>query len=101
MGLTVSATEKGFAGDVIVTAGLDDEGTIVYLDIQTPDETEGLGKRCSEPTFTDQFVGKCAPFAYGEDGIEAITGATVTSTAVINALNGLVPAGEVTPGDDK
>ena len=93
MGPTVSATEKGFAGDVIVTAGLDDEGTIVYLDIQTPNETEGLGKRCSEPDFINQFIGKKGPFAYGEDGVEAISGATFTSTAVINALNTIMSGG--------
>ena len=93
MGPTVSATEKGFAGDVTVTAGLADDGSIAYLDIQTPDETEGLGKLASEPEFTGQFIGKTGPFAYGEDGIEAITGASFTSTAVINALNTIVSGG--------
>ena len=93
MGPTVSATEKGFAGDVTVTAGLADDGSIAYLDIQTPDETEGLGKLASEPEFTSQFIGKTGPFAYGEDGIEAVSGASFTSTAVINALNTIVSGG--------
>ena len=93
MGPTVSQTEQGFAGDVTVTVGFNDDGTIAYMDVQTPNETEGLGKLASEKAFTDQFIGKSGPFAYGEDGIEAVTGASFTSTAVINALNTIVEGG--------
>ena len=93
MGSTVSQVEKGFAGDVTVTVGFNEDQTIAYLDIQTPDETEGLGKLASEPAFTGQFIGKKGPFTYGEDGIEAISGATFTSTAVINALNTIAEGG--------
>ena len=90
----VSQTVQGFGGDVTVTVRLNDDNTVAALSIDTPDETDGLGKLASEPAFTDQFIGKTAPFAYGEDGIEAVTGATVTSTAVLGALNELVPAGD-------
>ena len=92
----VSTTVKGFGGDVTVTARLNADNTVSALSIDTPDETDGLGKLCSESAFTDQFVGKAAPFAYGEDGIEAVTGTTVTSTAVLDALNAIVPAGDKT-----
>ena len=90
----VSATVQGFGGDVTVTAKLNADNTVAALTIDTPSETDGLGKRASEAVFTDQFIGKAAPFTYGEDGIEALSGATVTSTAVINALNDIVPAGD-------
>lgn len=93
----VTATVQGFGGDVTVTARLNDDNSIAGLSIDTPNETDGLGKRASEPEFTNQFIGKYAPFTYGEDGIEALTGATVTSTAVINALNDIVPGGEAAP----
>ena len=93
MGPTVSASAKGFAGDVTVTAGLDDAGAVAYLAVETPDETEGLGKLASEPEFTRQFIGKTGPFTYGEDGIEAVSGATSTSTAAINAINAVVSGG--------
>ena len=92
-GTTISAVEKGFGGDVTVNVGLADDGTIEYLAIDTPNETDGLGKMASEKAFTSQFLGKSGPFNYGEDGIEALTGATVTSTAVINALNTVVSGG--------
>ena len=93
MGQTFSATEKGFGGDVTVTVGFDDEGNVAYMAVDTPDETDGLGKLASEPAFTEQFIGKTGPFAYGEDGIEALTGATFTSTAAINAVNTIVNGG--------
>ena len=95
-GATVSSKKQGFAGDVTATVGMAEDGSIEYLTIDTPSETDGLGKLASESAFTGQFIGKTGPFAYGEDGIEAVTGATVTSTAVLDALNAIVPAGDKT-----
>ena len=92
-GSTVSATEQGFGGPVTVNVGLADDGTIEYLAIDTPDETDGLGKMASEKAFTSQFIGKSGPFTYGEDGIEALSGATFTSNAVITALNTIMEGG--------
>ena len=82
-----SVTEQGVGGDVIVRAELNEDGTIKELIIETPNETEGLGKRASTPEFIEQFIGKAAPFAFGENGIEALSGATVTSTAALAAIN--------------
>ena len=81
-----SETEKGFGGDVTVNVGLKGN-TVRTLTIDTPDETEGLGKRASGEEFTSQFIGKEGPFKFGENGIEAISGATVTSKAALKALN--------------
>jgi len=58
MGATASATRKGFGGDVTATVGLSDDGEVAYLSIDTPDETDGLGKMASEDSFTGQFIGK-------------------------------------------
>ena len=85
--VTAEATEQGFGGDVTVHAELNEDGTVKSLTIDTPNETAGLGQRASEAAFTDQFIGKSGPFTYGENGIEALSGATVTSTAVKNAVN--------------
>ena len=80
------ATMQGFGGDV--TAHLVLEGnTVKELTIDTPNETEGLGKRASDTEFTEQFIGKDGPFTFGENGIEALSGATVTSTAALKAIN--------------
>ena len=90
----ITAVEQGFGGDVTVHVSLDGENKIQALTIDTPNETAGLGQRASEAAFTDQFIGKSGPFTYGEDGIEALTGATITSDAALKAINSAVPAGE-------
>ena len=81
-----TATEAGFGGEVTVKAGMEGK-TVRVLTIDTPNETEGLGKRVSDEEFTAQFIGKEGPFTFGEDGIEAVSGATVTSKAALKALN--------------
>ncbi len=83
---------KGFASDVKVQLTMDASGAITGLAIESSGETAGFGTRCMEdPTFAEQFVGKTAPFAIGEN-IDALAGATVTSTAVVNAVNAAVEA---------
>ncbi len=83
---------KGFASDVRVQLTKDASGAITALAIESSGETSGFGTRCmEEPDFAGQFVGKTAPFAIGEN-IDALSGATVTSTAVVAAVNAAVEA---------
>ena len=49
-------------------------------------ETAGFGQKCAEEDFTAQFIGKTLPVTLGED-VDAVAGATITSTAVVDALN--------------
>ena len=39
--------------------------------------------------FQNQFIGKTLPLTLGED-VDALSGATITSTAIVDALNTLV-----------
>ena len=99
----VAAEEKtltvpGFQeGEIAVTVTLDENGAIATLVVDAASQTPGLGQKCAEPEFTEQFIGKVAPFAFkseeNPEGIDAVTGATITSQAVVDALNQLlVPA---------
>lgn len=88
-GAVLSGSAKGF-GDamVYVTATLDDEARIAELTIDASTQTPEYGGRVSEePLFLKQFIGKSLPLEFGEE-IDALSGATVTSTAVVEALNG-------------
>ena len=96
----LSATVQGFGGDVTVQVELNDDGTVKTLAIDTPNETAGLGQRASEAEFTDQFIGKAGPFAYGENGVDALSGATITSNAVLEAINGLVGGAASAPAEE-
>ena len=59
--------------------------------IRDSNETPGFGTRCSEDAFTSQFIGKPLPLTLGDD-VDAVSGATVTSQAVVDALNSLAEA---------
>ena len=83
----VSVTSKGFGGNVVMALGLTPEGAVKKISFTELNETAGLGMRADEDSFKDQFVGKSGSITYGQDGVEAMSGATVTSTAVKNALN--------------
>ena len=86
-------TSKGFGGDVTMAMGLTADGQITGISFTELNETAGLGMKASEPAFKDQFAGKSGKLtlvkgtASGEQEISAITGASVTSNAVINAVN--------------
>ncbi len=86
-GYALSVSSKGFGGDVTMALGLTPDGAVNKIAFTELNETAGLGMRANEDSFKDQFVGRSGSVAYGTDGLEAMSGATVTSTAVKNAVN--------------
>ena len=76
----------GFTGDLKSIAG---------IDFIVQNETPGLGARIAESWFREQFRGKTGPLTMVPEGtknegprqFDAITGATVTSTAVQSIVN--------------
>ncbi len=65
-----------------VMIGFADDGTIAKIVMVTNKETEGLGSQLGEETFLNSFAGK-----ENADGIDAISGATVSSKAFFEAVN--------------
>ena len=86
-GYALSVSSKGFGGDVTMALGLTPDGAVKKIAFTELNETAGLGMRADEDSFKDQFAGKSGSVTYGQDGVEAMSGATVTSTAVKNAVN--------------
>ncbi len=90
-GNVIEAAMPGFTGqDVSVVVTLDENGTVVALTVDAANETPGLGQKCAEEEFISQFIGKTGPFALGE-GIDAVANATITSQAVVDAVNSVFP----------
>ena len=96
VGYVIQTTVNGYGGEVVVTLGMDMDGVITGVDVggENFSETPGLGALAKEPAFTQQYIGKKVPLTLvkgnepkGENTIDAISGATVTSTAVVNAIN--------------
>ena len=83
-----TATIAGFGGADITVQVTDDNGVITALTVDASTQTPGLGQKCEEEAFTAQFIGKSAPLTLGE-GIDAVASATITSQAVVDAVNSL------------
>lgn len=94
VGYIVKAKCSGFGGDDIVVVGVTSDLKITGISFpETLPETAGLGQKATEPEFYSQFAGKGTKLSVkkgggaGESEIDAISGATITSTAVTNAVN--------------
>ncbi|MBR6164406.1 MAG: RnfABCDGE type electron transport complex subunit D [Clostridia bacterium] len=92
IGYALNVSSKGFGGDVTLALGLTADGSITGISFTELNETAGLGMRADEPAFKEQFAGKSGTLNLvkgdaGDGEISAITGASVTSNAVINAVN--------------
>ncbi len=94
VGYVITATSReGYGGDIQVTVGITKEGTVNGISILSINETAGLGMNAKEPEFTSQYAGKTTNHFYvdkdGGDGesIAAISGATITTRAVTEAVN--------------
>ena len=79
---------------VYVTLKVGEDGTIASLTVDTSGETEAIGGQCSGEDFTAQFIGKAvggdSRLVLGQD-IDGVSGATVTSAAVVRAVNSAAP----------
>lgn len=96
LGYAITTAAKGYGGDVMVMTGIDAvEGKVTGVSILSQNETPGLGANAVRPEFTGQYkqalpeggfdVIKNAQPKDGE--IAAMTGATITSKAVTDAVN--------------
>lgn len=83
----LTSSSMGYADLITVTITLNDDKTIASLKISDEGfaETQGLGSRVKEDAFIQQFIGKAVPLQEGD--IDLITGATLSSQAVIKAIN--------------
>jgi len=89
VGYAFLAVGKGYGGDIDILIGLEDETTIKGITIISQSETPGLGSRIAESSFASKFAGlNIGDVALKQDGgqIDAITGATISSGAVVDAV---------------
>lgn len=91
-GYAFSVETKGFSSGLNLMIGIDSEGTVTGVTVVKHSETPGLGAN-AETVLSPQFPGKKGELTVvktgspGETEINAITGATITSRAVTNAVN--------------
>jgi len=86
-GNIIETTVKGYADNITLWVGVDKEGSVTGLTIRDIAETSGLGQRALRSTvFLEQFLGTTGSAAANEN-IDVLSGATVTTKAIIKAVN--------------
>ena len=86
-------THEGYNGDIQFTMGIKMDGTVNGISLLSISETPGLGMKAEE-VLKPQFAGKnVSLFSYTKTGalapdqIDAISGATITTNALVNGVN--------------
>ena len=95
-GYVISVTSaEGFDGNITLSVGLSTDGTVTGISFTELNETAGMGMKCGEEDFKNQFDGvKTDAFILNKAGgstadneIDSVTGASISSGAVVNAVN--------------
>jgi electron transport complex protein RnfG len=84
IGAAFKVEAKGYSSTIVTMAGMFLDGKINAIKVLSQNETPGLGSQVSENKFIGQFSGRNI-----EDiaGVSAVTGATISSRAVINSVD--------------
>ena len=100
LGYVFSVTNPdGYGGDITLSVGVKNDGTVNGYETLTISETAGLGMKAKEDEFKSNFKDKKAKqFEVVKDGsgknddakVDAISGATITSRAVTSGVNSCV-----------
>ena len=83
-----------FSGNLTVMVGVGADGACTGISITSSGETSGLGSNASKEDFRAQFVGATGEVNVTKDGgtIDALTGATITSRGVCEAVSSAIAA---------
>lgn len=100
LGMIITVKDSnGYGGDIRMTVGIDKAETITGLEFLELNETAGLGMKAKENSFKSQFKGKKADKinysksgAQADDEIDAISSATITTSAVCEGVNAAITA---------
>ncbi len=94
LGYVITVTDhEGYGGDIQFSMGVTTDGVLNGISLLSISETAGLGMRAGEvlvPQFENKDVDR---FTYTKTGstadseIDAISGATITTNAVVNGVN--------------
>ena len=98
VGYTLKVLPSGYGGTIVLMVGIDSaKGQVSGINVVSNSETAGLGAKSTDPEFSDQYKGKpleelsvLKNGTPGDTEIKAISGATITSTAVTNGVDAAI-----------
>lgn len=83
-GYSIKNKTSGFDGDIVMVTGFSTDGEVVGMRLLEHTETPGLGSRAADEPYTSLYVGLPAS---EELNVDSLSGATVTSNAVLAGAN--------------
>ena len=98
VGYTLKVLPSGYGGTIELMVGIDSaKGQVSGINVVSNSETAGLGAKATNPEFSAQYKGKpleelsvLKNGTPGDTEIKAISGATITSTAVTNGVDAAI-----------
>lgn len=104
IGYVISIIVQGYGDKMVVVAGIDSDGTLISANVREHSETPGLGSKVAEQPFLSQLNGinkednirvvKTKVGTHREE-INAVTGATISSNAVVGAVKEAIAVFEI------
>lgn len=87
IGYVFELSPRGYKGDIEMTLGISVDGQVTRLTVMSQSETAGLGSKVAEEPFLSQFPGIEAQADALNASVDTITGATVSSRAVLTGVS--------------
>lgn len=94
LGLVIASSSKGYAGNIDIMSGISVDMVVTGVTVLYDNETPGLGKKIANKSFIGNFVGKPPNLSFSlkkddknTNRVDAIAGATISSKAMMNAVN--------------
>ena len=99
VGVVITSSAKGYGGDVVVMTAINPDCTIKQIKVTEQGETKGIGSKvAATPSYWENYMGLDASDALVlNQDVDAVASATVSSTALINAVNSAIEAYHAIP----
>ena len=94
VGVVITSSAKGYGGDVVVMTAITPDGTIKQIKVTEQSETKGIGSNVvANADYWTRYEGLASDheLVLNQD-VDAYTGATISSRAVLSAVNSAIAA---------
>ncbi len=83
-GYVFQMTVRGYENGLVIMCAIDTSGKLIDVKTLSSSETKTIGGKTEKAEYTDQYKGLAYPF--DKSKVDGVSGATITSTAYVNAV---------------
>lgn len=93
VGTVITSSAKGYGGTITVMVAFTPDGTVKQIKVTEQSETKGIGSKVAgDASYWERYAGQPAqPLTLDQD-VDRLSGATVSSRAVLAAVNSAIDA---------